>query len=72
MVKSTTTKSTPARRGPDAPGRSAKPAAASIIAPNPGVVTPASEIQSFAGDPNFMASLARGIAVIRGFTQQRR
>ena len=72
MVKSATAKSSPAHRGRDASGRSAKPAAASIIAPNPAVVTPASEIQSFAGDPNFMASLARGIAVIRGFTQQRR
>jgi IclR family pca regulon transcriptional regulator len=44
----------------------------SIIAPNASTVTPASEIQSFAGDPNFMASLARGLAVIRAFTQQRR
>ena len=44
----------------------------SIIAPNAAAVTPASEIQGFAGDPNFMASLARGLAVIRAFTQQRR
>jgi IclR family transcriptional regulator, pca regulon regulatory protein len=44
----------------------------SIIAPNGSAVTPASEIQAFAGDPNFMASLARGLAVIRAFTQQRR
>jgi len=50
----------------------AKPAPASIIAPNAPPVTPASEIQAFAGDPNFMASLARGLAVIRAFTQQRR
>jgi IclR family pca regulon transcriptional regulator len=50
----------------------AKPAPASIIAPNPSPVTPVVEIQSFAGDPNFMASLARGLAVIRAFTQQRR
>jgi IclR family transcriptional regulator, pca regulon regulatory protein len=28
-------------------------------------------IPSYAGDPNFMASLARGLAVIRGFSQQR-
>src|SRR5881394_3253856 len=46
--------------------------ASSIFAPNPGGVTPASEVQAFAGDPNFMASLARGLAVIRAFTQQRR
>jgi IclR family pca regulon transcriptional regulator len=50
----------------------AKPAPANIIAPNASPVTPAAEIQSFAGDPNFMASLARGLAVIRAFTQQRR
>src|SRR5437763_3353009 len=43
-----------------------------VIAPKPADVTPASEIQAFAGDPNFMASLARGLAVIRAFTQQRR
>jgi IclR family pca regulon transcriptional regulator len=43
-----------------------------MIAPNARDVTPASELQSYAGDPNFMASLARGLAVIRAFTQQRR
>jgi IclR family pca regulon transcriptional regulator len=31
----------------------------------------ASEIATRAGDPNFMASLARGLAVIRAFAQQR-
>ena len=31
----------------------------------------ASEIAAHAGDPNFMASLARGLAVIRAFAQQR-
>ena len=35
-------------------------------------VTPAGALRAFAGDPNFMASLARGLAVIRAFTQQRR
>jgi IclR family pca regulon transcriptional regulator len=53
-------------------GAAAKSAPASIIAPNASPVTPAAEIQAFAGDPNFMASLARGLAVIRAFTQQRR
>jgi IclR family pca regulon transcriptional regulator len=43
-----------------------------MIAPNAPAVTPAAEIQAYAGDPNFMASLARGLAVIRAFTQQRR
>lgn len=32
----------------------------------------AAEIAVYAGDPNFMASLARGLAVIRAFSQQRR
>ena len=50
----------------------AKQAPANIIAPNALAVTPADEIQAYAGDPNFMASLARGLAVIRAFTQQRR
>jgi len=52
--------------------RAAKAAPRNIIAPNAVTVTPAAEIQSFAGDPNFMASLARGLAVIRGFTAQKR
>ncbi len=43
-----------------------------MIAPNARNVTPGSAAQAYAGDPNFMASLARGLAVIRGFTQQRR
>src|SRR5437867_6239727 len=52
--------------------RADKQATANIIAPNAPAVTPALEIQGYAGDPNFMASLARGLAVIRAFTQQRR
>lgn len=32
----------------------------------------ADEIQALTGDPNFMTSLARGLAVIRGFSEQRR
>ena len=43
-----------------------------MIAPSGTLVTPAAQIQGFAGDPNFMASLARGLAVIRAFSQQRR
>jgi IclR family pca regulon transcriptional regulator len=35
-------------------------------------VTPASAIDALTGDPNFMTSLARGLAVIQGFTQQKR
>lgn len=39
---------------------------------SPKPVTAASEIGAMTGDPNFMTSLARGIAVIQGFTQQKR
>ena len=62
----------PAPTGRTRAARAAKPNPASMIAPNPPSVTPALEIQGYAGDPNFMASLARGLAVIRAFTQQRR
>jgi IclR family pca regulon transcriptional regulator len=34
--------------------------------------TASQEIQAYAGDPNFMSTLARGLSVIRAFTQQRR
>ena len=45
---------------------------AGIVAPKARLVTPAAEIDGLTGDPNFMTSLARGLAVIRAFTQQRR
>jgi IclR family transcriptional regulator, pca regulon regulatory protein len=51
---------------PNAPTPRAK-AVASSTTP-----TAAEEIQALSGDPNFMTSLARGLAVIRGFSQQRR
>jgi IclR family pca regulon transcriptional regulator len=62
---------------PAAPGKRAARAAASgknpdIVAPKARLVTPSSEIDGLTGDPNFMTSLARGLAVIRAFTQQRR
>lgn len=34
--------------------------------------TPATQIDTHAGDPNFMTSLARGLAVIQAFTQRQR
>ena len=40
--------------------------------PAPAVVMPAEEIAAFAGDPDFMPSLARGLAVVRAFTRARR
>src|SRR5579862_2563734 len=45
---------------------------ASGIAAEAPADAPSLAIGSYAGDPNFMASLARGLAVIRGFSQQRR
>ena len=36
-----------------------------------GLAGPAQEIEAFAGDPDFMTSLARGLAVLRGFSQAR-
>ena len=33
--------------------------------------TEAEQIQALSGDPNFMTSLARGLAVVRAFSQQR-
>ncbi|HMA30466.1 MAG TPA: IclR family transcriptional regulator C-terminal domain-containing protein [Casimicrobiaceae bacterium] len=38
----------------------------------PSEVSAGEQIAAFAGDPDFMASLARGLAVVRGFSQQRR
>jgi IclR family transcriptional regulator, pca regulon regulatory protein len=38
----------------------------------PEALDPAQEIQALSGDPNFMTSLARGLAVIRAFSQQKR
>jgi IclR family pca regulon transcriptional regulator len=55
-----------------APRRRAAAAEERIVAPISTVVTPASEIDALTGDPNFMSSLARGLAVIRAFSQQRR
>ena len=35
------------------------------------VATPSADIDAFTGDPNFMTSLARGLAVIQAFSQRR-
>src|SRR5207342_446124 len=50
----------------ESPGR-----AAPLTGPEAGI-SAAERIGSWSGDPNFMTSLARGIAVIRAFTQQKR
>jgi IclR family pca regulon transcriptional regulator len=62
----------PASTAPARITRATQPAAGNMMAPNATPVTPALEIQGYSGDPNFMASLARGLAVIQAFTQQRR
>src|SRR5258706_1664171 len=59
------------------PGRAAASAAANERPPKaaarlPSPTSAAEHIGAWTGDPNFMTSLARGIAVIRGFTQQKR
>jgi IclR family transcriptional regulator, pca regulon regulatory protein len=52
-----------------APTASATEPYATPAAP-PAKATPASSLDAFAGDPNFMTSLARGLIVIQAFTQQ--
>jgi len=39
---------------------------------NPDGATPAAKIDALGGDPNFMTSLARGLAVIQAFSQSKR
>ena len=34
--------------------------------------TPSTQIEALSGDPNFMTSLARGLAVIQAFSQRKR
>lgn len=38
----------------------------------PTVLSPAKRIEAFTGDPNFMTSLARGLAVIHAFQERKR
>ncbi|MEO8303073.1 MAG: IclR family transcriptional regulator C-terminal domain-containing protein [Betaproteobacteria bacterium] len=64
MMKSSTRPGTSRQRAPPNRARLEPDRAA----PPP---TAAAEIGSHAGDPDFMASLARGLAVIRGFSQHR-
>lgn len=53
------------------PTRQSKPRAARRTAAA-SELRPIAEIDAFAGDPNFMTSLARGLAVMRGFSHDRR
>jgi IclR family transcriptional regulator, pca regulon regulatory protein len=52
--------------------KAADPAPRPATSASPAPLTAAEEIEAMSGDPNFMTSLARGLAVIRGFTQQKR
>ena len=38
----------------------------------PIIASPAKRIEAFTGDPNFMTSLARGLAVIHAFQERKR
>jgi IclR family pca regulon transcriptional regulator len=49
---------------------SPSPSAPVVEPPVPAKATPASTLDVYAGDPNFMTSLARGLIVIQAFTQQ--
>jgi IclR family pca regulon transcriptional regulator len=62
----------PASTAPTRIAGATQQASGNMMAPNATPVTPALEIQGYAGDTYFMASLARGLAVIQAFTQQRR
>ena len=48
----------------------ARPASAAMAPPI--VASPAKRIQAFTGDPDFMTSLARGLAVIQAFQERKR
>ncbi len=59
--------STPAKSAKSAGHRARSP----FVVPAAGT-TPADEIEALSNDPNFMTSLARGLAVINAFTDRRR
>ena len=55
---------------PPAPSTPLAPTTPSAPTPPTVKATPASALDVYAGDPNFMTSLARGLIVIQAFTQQ--
>jgi IclR family pca regulon transcriptional regulator len=56
---------------PATPPPSAELASSTVVPPAVSArVTPASSLDVYQGDPNFMTSLARGLIVIQAFTQQ--
>jgi IclR family pca regulon transcriptional regulator len=64
-----------ARRTPVTETEVSPPASTPSVVPAPAAVpaakpTPASSLDIYSGDPNFMTSLARGLIVIQAFTQQ--
>jgi IclR family transcriptional regulator, pca regulon regulatory protein len=52
------------------PSRPTPPPAAHSLSPEP-PATPSAKIDALSGDPNFMTSLARGLAVIQAFTDRK-
>ena len=52
------------------PARAILPPATPAISPEP-PATPSAKIDALSGDPNFMTSLARGLAVIQAFTDRK-
>jgi IclR family pca regulon transcriptional regulator len=61
----------PSRSSPARAVRVETRASGTARGPEP-AISAAERIEAWSGDPNFMTSLARGIAVIRAFTQQKR
>ena len=70
VVRKTATSARPADR--IVAGRTARAATTANTQRTDGTLSAAERIEAWSGDPNFMTSLARGIAVIRAFTQQKR
>ena len=56
----------------------AEPSRAALVPPKPAAPpvpappTPSAQIDALTGDPDFMTSLARGLAVIQAFSQKKR
>jgi IclR family transcriptional regulator, pca regulon regulatory protein len=72
MPKSPAVKSPSAKRSRSGPGPVPTEVVSDAGMPAEAGLSAAERIDAWTGDPNFMTSLARGIAVIRAFTQQKR
>jgi IclR family transcriptional regulator, pca regulon regulatory protein len=74
MPRATSRTSTePTSTGDPSRAAAIPPKAATLSAPAvPAVPTPSAQIDALTGDPDFMTSLARGLAVIQAFSQKKR